>query len=270
MPVPSHAGFPDSLVREALAASAARAGMGLRVLGISGLQGSGKSTLAAQVVAAAGAAGLAAATASLDDFYLTAAQRRKLARDVHPLLATRGPPGTHDVPLALRTLDALRAGDRPSLPRFDKLGDDRLPARHWPVPTRALDLLVLEGWCLCVPAEAEDALHAPLNALEREEDADGRWRRGCNAALARDYPPLWRRIDALWFLQPPGFEIVQAWRGQQEQALQVAEPGRPAMDPPALARFIQHYERVSRQALRILPALADRVVVLDDERRLPG
>ena len=266
MPGSTHAASADPLVRQPLAASGARAGGGLRVLGISGLQGSGKSTLAAQVVAAAGAAGLAAAVLSLDDVYLTAPQRRALACEVHPLLATRGPPGTHDVALALRTLDALRAGDTPALPRFDKLGDDRLPAAHWPRPPRALDLLVLEGWCLGVPAEDTEALHAPLNALERDEDAAGTWRRWCNAALARDYPPLWSRIDVLWFLQPPGFDAVPGWRWQQEEALQAAEPGRAGMDRAGLARFIQHYERVSRQALRTLPALADAVVALDAAR----
>lgn len=262
----AHAGFPPWLVHEALAASAARAGGGLRVFGISGLQGSGKSTLAAQLVAAAGEAGLAAASVSLDDFYLTAAQRRALARDVHPLLVTRGPPGTHDVPLALATLDALRGGQTPALPRFDKLGDDRLAPEHWTQPPAPLDLLVLEGWCLGVPAEPEDALRDPLNAIEREEDGDGRWRRWCNAALARDYPLLWDRIDVLWFLQPPGFEAVHTWRGEQERALQAAEPGRPAMDRAALVRFIQHYERVSRQALRTMPNIADVRVPLDAAR----
>lgn len=265
----AHAGFPGSLVREALAAGAARAGGGMRVLGISGLQGSGKSTLASQVVAAARAAGLAAAAVSLDDFYLTAAQRLALADDVHPLLATRGPPGTHDVALALQVVDALRAGSTPALPRFDKLGDDRLPVSRWSLPPRPLDLLVFEGWCLGVPAEAEAALIEPVNALERDEDPDGTWRRWCNTALRREYPPLWARIDTLWFLQPPDFEAVHAWRSQQEQALQAAEQGRAGMDPPQLARFIQHYERVSRQALRTLPQLAATTVPLD-ARREPG
>jgi len=262
-------GFPAPLVRMALAAGGARAGAPMRVLGIAGLQGSGKSTLAAQVVAAAQAAGVPAATLSLDDFYLTAAQRRALAARVHPLLAVRGPPGTHDVPLALATIDALRAGRTPALPRFDKLGDDRLPRARWLRPARPLELLVLEGWCLAVPAQDEAGLREPVNALEREEDADGRWRRWCNAALARDYPPLWARIDALWFLQPPGFEAVYAWRWEQEQALLAAEPGRTGMDRAALARFLQHYERVARHALRTLPALADATVPLDAARR-PG
>ena len=264
----AHAGFPPWLVQQALAASAAHAGRGLRVFGICGLQGSGKSTLAAQLAAAARAAGLAAACASLDDFYLTAAQRRALARDVHPLLATRGPPGTHDLALALATLDALRHGGTPPLPRFDKLGDDRAPAHAWPRPARALDLLVFEGWCLAVPPEHADALGEPLNALERDEDADGRWRRWCNDALARDYPALWQRIDHLLFLQPPGFGIVPAWRWQQEQSMQAHDPRRRGMARAQLDRFVQHYERVSRQALRTLPALADRTVRLDDARSI--
>jgi D-glycerate 3-kinase len=236
------------------------------VVGICGLLGIGMSTLAAQVVAAAADAGLSAASVSLDDFYLTAGQRQVLARDVHPLLATRGPPGTHDVALALQVIDALRAGGTPPLPRFDKLGDDRLPESRWPAPAQPLDLLVLEGWCLGVPAEADLALAEPLNALERDEDPHGTWRRWCNDALRDGYPPLWARIDVLWFLQPPDFDIVRQWRWQQEQALQHAQPGRTGMDRAQLERFIQHYERVSRQSLRTLPALADTVVVLDAAR----
>ena len=263
----AHAGFPPWLVQQALAASAARAGRGLRVFGICGLQGSGKSTLAAQLVAAARQAGLAAASVSLDDFYLTAAQRRRLARDVHPLLAIRGPPGTHDLDLALETFDALRRGHTPPLPRFDKLGDDRLAPERWTRPSAPLDLLVFEGWCLGVPAESEEALREPLNPLERDEDPDGRWRRWCNTALARDYPPLWAQVDVLWFLQPRGFETVHAWRGEQERALQAAHPGHTGMDDAALDRFIQHYERVSRQALRTMPGIADACVALDSERQ---
>ena len=78
---------------------------------------------------------------------------------------------------------------------------------------------------------------------------------------------LWAHIDALWFLQPPGFEVVPEWRWQQEQALQAGDPSRKAMDRAQVERFVQHYERTSRQALRTLPAIADRVVPLDAERR---
>ncbi|MFS2046353.1 kinase, partial [Stenotrophomonas geniculata] len=87
-------------------------------------------------------------------------------------------------------------------------------------------------------------------------------------ALARDYPALWQRCARLWFLQPPDFSVVPRWRWQQEQNLQAAQPGRHGMSRPQLERFVQHYERVSRQALRALPALADHVVVLDGQRQV--
>lgn len=148
----------------------------LQVLGISAPPGSGKSTLAASMVALAGQQGLRAATLSLDDVYLPAAQRQRLASQVHPLLATRGPPGSHDLALALATIAALRQGRPCALPRFDKLADDRLPPQHWPRAPAQLDLLVVEGWMLAAGAQHRQALMTPINALEREHDPDRRWR----------------------------------------------------------------------------------------------
>ena len=259
MPAGFAAGFVSAVLDDAL-------GAGARVYGISGLQGSGKSTLAAQVAAEAADRGLRCALLSIDDVYLTRAERLALAREVHPLLATRGPPGTHDVGLAIEVLDALREDRATALPRFDKRRDDRLPAAQWP-RVEHVDLVLFEGWFLGTPAEDGEALVAPLNALERDEDADGRWRDGCNRALARDYPALWRRIDRLLLLQAPAFEQAQAWRWQAEQALAARASGPATMDRSAFDRFMQHYERISRQALRALPDIADRIAVLDARRR---
>lgn len=265
--MPPTKGFPDALVAQALD-DALSCGAGIPVLAISGLQGSGKSTLAAQVVALAESRGLHAAMLSIDDVYLTRAQRQRLARQVHPLLLTRGPPGTHDLALAHATLDAVAAGGPVALPRFDKLADERQPEKDWPRIDRPLDLLVFEGWFLGTPTQDEADLDPPLNALERDADADGRWRRWCNHALAQDYPALWQRCDRLWFLQPPDFSVIPRWRWQQEQNLQAAQPDRSSMSRAQLERFVQYYERVSRQALRTLPALADTVIALDEQRRI--
>ena len=258
-------GFDEAFVGRVLDDALAS---GAKTYGISGLQGSGKSTLAGQLRDAAAGRGLRAVALSLDDFYLDLPARRALARDIHPLLATRGPPGTHEVPLACATLDSLREGRPTSLPGFDKPGDRRLPRARWR-QAGSVDLVVFEGWCLGVPAERADALGDPLNALEREEDAAGTWRRYCNSVLARDYPALWRRVDRLLFLQPPDFGIVPHWRWQQERAMAARDPSRPAMDRVGVDRFVQHFERVSRQALRTLPMVADLVAHLDPLRR-PG
>ena len=238
-----------------------------RVYAIGGLQGSGKSTLAAQVAAHARERGLRVATLSIDDVYLGRRERQRLARDVHPLLATRGPPGTHDLALACETLDALRAGDTARLPRFDKLGDRRLPPSRWRT-VGPVDLVLFDGWCLKVPTETPAQLRDPINPLERDEDADGIWRQWCNERLGHDYPALWTRLDRLLWLQPPDFAPVARWRWQQERALRETRPGQTGMTRAEVERFVQHFERISRQALSTLPAIADRTLVMDARRRV--
>ena len=237
-----------------------------RVYGIAGLQGTGKSTLSAQMAALASERGQSVVVLSIDDFYLGRRERLRLGHAVHPLLATRGPPGTHDIALACATIDSLKAGKPTALPRFDKIADRRLPPSRWPVIAQRADLIVLEGWFLKVPPEDPSALHPPLNALERDADPTGTWRAYCNHALAT-YAPLWQRIDRLLFLQGPGFEIVPDWRWQQEVTLQTAHPRRNAMDRKTVERFVLFFERVSRQALRTLPAIADRSIRIDALRR---
>lgn len=246
------------------------------MLSIAGLQGSGKSTLAAQLATAARARGLCTAVLSIDDVYQGRRERARLAREVHPLLAHRGPPGTHDVGLACETLDALAAGARVRLPRFDKLRDTRLPPSRWP-RTGPVDLVLFEGWCLHVPAEDPAALAVPINALERDEDPHAVWRHWCNAALGRDYPALWARLGPPLWLQPPGFEVVARWRWQQEQALQeralaAAHPqlAARAMTRTEVGRFVQRFERVSRRALATVPGLAWTTLRLDRHRRVIG
>ena len=57
-------------------------------------------------------------------------------------------------------------------------------------------------------------------------------------------------------------------RWQQEQNLQAAQPERSSMSRAQLERFVQYYERVSLQALRTLPGLADRIITLDEQRQV--
>jgi len=268
----TQAGYPDVLV-STLCDAVTRAPRNRRppwVIGLSGLQGSGKSTLAAQLVRAAQARGIVALAMSIDDFYLGRDARRRLALSVHPLLATRGVPGTHDIDLLLRTLAQLRraTADRPaSVPRFDKGRDTRLPPSRWRRVTRKPALVILEGWCIGVPAQTPAQLRVPLNELERREDADARWRGWVNARLAGEYTQAWRQLDRLVMLQAPGFDVVVHWRDEQEQALRRRNAPH-ALSTAALRRFLMHYERLSRQALKALPALADIRVVLDAQRRV--
>jgi D-glycerate 3-kinase len=234
------------------------------IIGIAGAQGSGKSTLAAQLSAALTAAGSVAAAVSLDDFYLTRARRHALARTVHPLLATRGVPGTHDLPLLLDVLLRVRSGRPVRLPVFDKLADDRLPPQHWPHFAR-IDILILEGWCIGARAQPAALLAEPINALEATEDPHALWRIHINQSLAGSYQRAWAMLDVLAFLAAPNWETVPRWRAQQEASI----GGR--MDAAAIARFCAHYERLTRWQLADTPRHAGMTLQLDEQRRVkPG
>ena len=232
------------------------------ILGIAGSQGSGKSTLAKAVAERFGGASL-----SLDDVYLTKAERAAMAARAHPLFATRGPPGTHDLGLLNRLLDRLQAAgpdDLSPLPRFDKLADDRAPEADWPVVKGRPRVIVLEGWCLGATPQAEADLVAPINALEARQDVGAEWRRAVNDALGQPHARLRARLDALIFLKAPGFDVVLDWRCEQEAGL----IGQDAVSPErraALAIFIQHYERLSRHMMTG-GVEADMTVALDLER----
>ena len=260
---PRPAGYTPAFVAEVLDDALAH---DCRVYSITGLQGTGKSTIAAQLVELARDRGLRAVALSIDDFYLDHDERVRLGREVHPLLATRGPPGSHDVTLACDVVDALRSGRSTRLPRFDKIADRRLPRTEWPV-IDGVDLVLFEGWFQKVPAQSPAELSKPVNEMERDEDPQGIWRTYCNASLGNDYGPLWAQLDRLLFLQGPGFDQVPEWRWQQECTLQAANPGRAAMSRPQVMRFVQFFERVSRHAWQVLPGIADRTRRLDASRR---
>lgn len=237
------------------------------VLGICGAQGSGKSTLCELIALAVAEWGNEPiAVLSLDDFYRTKAERAALAADVHPLCATRGVPGTHDVGLLVECLSRL-LGAGPEevtpIPRFDKLTDDRLPRGEWAEFRGRPGLIVLEGWCIGIAADRLPPWQGPINALERECDADGAWISWSRDELKRGYAALWKMLDALVGIRQPDMESVIASRITQEEGLRAARPGAKGMSPAEVRRFVEHYERYTLALSQALPAIADLLVERD-------
>jgi len=239
------------------------------LIGLNGAQGSGKSTMAEEAERQLAERSLRLAVLSLDDFYLTRAERRELARCIRPLCATRGVPGTHDTALMRRTVDAL-SGAEPDevtrLPVFDKLADDRLPRGEWRRFRGRPDAVLLEGWCVGLLSDDLPPWQGPINALEREFDVDGRWAVWSHAALERDYDDLWRSFAMLASIEVPDLETVISSRLRQEMEL-AEKTGRAGMDREAVTRFVHHYERHTRALWAAMPHRADLLLRRDADYR---
>ncbi|RDV27336.1 kinase [Alteromonas aestuariivivens] len=240
-------------------------------VGVNGCQGSGKSTLCDFLVFYLGQAhGLNVVTVSLDDFYLPKSDRNALAIKVHPLLATRGVPGTHNTPLALATLARLREYGTVSLPRFNKATDDPRPVTEWPVINSPPDIVLIEGWCWGVPPQLEQELDTPVNELEANEDPLGTWRRFVNSQLAGDYQTLFSQMQYWVMLKGPSFDHVYRWRCEQEHKLLAKQgpAGSGIMTDEQIARFIQHYQRLTEHGFTTLPGRCNHVFELDENRHI--
>ncbi|MDP3369198.1 MAG: kinase [Brevundimonas sp.] len=237
------------------------------LIAVVGALGCGKTTLARAAAERFGAVQI-----SIDDVYLTRAEREAMARDVHPLFLTRGPPGSHDLILLQRLIDALSAAgpdDETRIPDFDKRGDDRRLVGDWRVFPGRPSAILIDAWCLGVLPEDATALAEPVNALEAGQDPDGRWRRAVNGFVGGPYADFVATFDAVLFLRAPSFDVVLDWRCQQEaDLLGVAPSDLPPAERVRLAGFIQYFERITRRMLD--GGVRADVVVQLDRNRLPG
>lgn len=241
------------------------------VVGINGGQGTGKSTLAAFLELVLHDNELNVVALSIDDFYLTRTEREALARVVHPLLTTRGVPGTHDVGLLASCLSGLKSATSETtlqLPQFSKADDDR-SATHLTVKG-PVNVVLLEGWCVATPPQPSTDLDDPVNALERDHDSDGRWRRWVNDQLREHYSGIFAQLDAILYLQAPSFKAVYRWRVYQERELRETSRRRcdRVMSERQLKFFVEHFERLTRAAFDTLPQFADIVLRLNEQHRV--
>lgn len=245
------------------------------VIGINGAQGSGKTTLTDFLsVILTQLFGKRIAGFSIDDIYRTRNERNILAETVHPLLRTRGVPGTHDVALGLSTLSKLKGATTATLtpiPSFDKGTDDRLPSLEWRQFRGRPDIILFEGWCVGAIPQPDHALMLPVNELESQEDPSGVWRHFVNEQLKGPYAALFAEIDCQLMLKVPSMDSVFEWRSLQERKLAVQRGhdgmAPQLMEPPEIRRFIMHYERLTRHMLQEMPNRADLVLHLGDTHR---
>ncbi len=246
-----------------------------QIIGVNGAQGAGKTTFSALLkVVLEIQYNMKVVSFSIDDFYLTRAEREKLAQEVHPLLITRGVPGTHDVHLCEEVLSSLCMASSKTetvIPRFNKAVDDRFPESQWDSFVGRPNVILFDGWFMGAVEQKETELLTPINDLERNEDPYCVWRRYVNSQLKDNYKSLFDKIDILVMLKVPSFDKVYEWRTLQENKLKMKTEGQKnlrVMSDDELKRFISHYERLTRFMLKEMPSRADMLFNVSADHRI--
>ena len=218
------------------------------LIGLSGSQGSGKSTISQILkIILHSNFNLNVVCFSIDDFYKTQSERKKMSKFIHPLFMTRGVPGTHDSKKLYNTIKILlkKRFSTVKIPKFDKSIDNRLKSKYWQIVKKKPDIIIFEGWCVGAKPQPYKELKKPINIMEKVEDTKLTWRKKVNNELKTNYKKIYNLLDRIIYLKVPNFKYVLKWRLLQEKKLRLKSKKK-AMTDKQIKRFIMYYERVTK------------------------
>ena len=242
-----------------------------RIIGLSGGQGSGKSTISQLLkIILKTQFNLETAVFSIDDFYKTLKDRKKMSKKTNHLFLTRGVPGTHDLKMLDECLKNLKKNHFKKLliPRFNKAIDDRYLKKKWTKVLKKPNIVIFEGWCVGAKPQRNVDLIKPMNQLEKLEDKSLIWRKKVNNELKDKYKKLFLLIDDLIFLKVPSFKYVYKWRLLQEKKLKKTSKEKKIMSTKQIKKFIMFYERITRDMMKTLGSHAKVLINIDKKHRL--
>ncbi len=242
-----------------------------KIIGLTGAQGTGKSTISNILkIILQEAYKLKTVIFSIDDFYKTLQERKRMSKKVSSLFLTRGVPGTHDTKMLLQCMKNLKNNSfkKFKIPKFDKSIDDRLAKGKWLKVKQKPNIVIFEGWCVGVSAQKDKDLKSPINKLEKHKDIKKIWRKKVNFELKKDYKKIFKFIDKLIFLKVPSYKYVLKWRMLQEQKLRITSKGKKTMTDKQIENFVMYYERLTKHMLKTLNKKANTVINIDDKHRL--
>ena len=225
------------------------------IISLSGGQGAGKSTLTKifQIILST-IYKLKVVNISIDDFYRTSNERKKMSKFTHPLFMTRGVPGTHDSKILFKILKRLKNKKFKTLmiPKFDKSKDDRFKVNFWQKITKKPDIVLFEGWCVGAKPQSKKDLMKSINLLEKREDKKLTWRKKVNNELKTNYKKIFKLIDYKIYIKIPSFKYVFKWRLLQEKKLGFKSKNKSVMKTSEVKRFIMFYERITKNMMKNL------------------
>ncbi|MDC0624062.1 hypothetical protein OAP76_00180 [Alphaproteobacteria bacterium] len=234
---------------------------------ISGSQGVGKSTLVLILKSVIeNIYNKKVMSVSIDDYYFSKNKRLQLSKQIHPLLQTRGVPGTHDLDKLSKHISQFSKKKFPIIiPVFDKLSDDLTKKK---ISINKADILLLEGWCCgCLPIDNK-YLRKNINKLETDLDKNNIWRNFYNNKLQNDYKKIFKLFDLKIYMQPPSFKYVYKWRADQERRNLSKSVNKKYMNKKQLDKFIQHYEKITKWMMKTMPAEADMLIKVNKNQMI--
>ena len=242
-----------------------------KVIGLTGGQGTGKSTISNILkIILKEAYKLETVIFSIDDFYKTLNERKKISKKISELFITRGVPGTHDTKMLFQCINSLKKNNfkKMIIPKFDKSIDDRCTKNKWLKVKKKPNIVIFEGWCVGAKAQKNKDLNIPVNNLEKRRDKKRIWRQKVNSELKKDYNKIFNLVDKLIFLKVPNFKYVFKWRLLQEKKLRITGKGNKTMTDKQIKNFVMYYERLTKHMLKTLSKKADTVISIDKKHKL--
>jgi len=244
------------------------------IIGLSGGQGTGKTTITSIIsLILRKYFKLKVFKISIDDFYKTRKDRKKLSITKHPLLITRGVPGTHDCRIIYDFFKKIKNKKFSKLrvPKFDKSKDDRCHKKLWYKINSRPDIIIFEGWCVGVKAQKNSELVRSINSLEKTEDPDLVWRKYVNKQLKTKYKKLFNQLDEIIYLKASNFKVLQKWRIKQEEKLWLKLKKKKKlriMKRSDIINFMQTYQRITQNMFKDVPKYASIILKLNSNHQI--
>ncbi len=243
-------------------------------VGLAGGQGTGKTTISSLIkIILTKFFKLKVFRISIDDFYKTRKERISLSKRIHPMLLTRGVPGTHDINLMLNFFMKVKSKKfkRLKLPAFNKAIDDRFNKKKWYDLKDKPDVIIFEGWCVGAKSENHITLKKAINSMEKLDDKRQIWRKYVNQQLQSKYKNLYSQLNCLIYLKAKDFKLLQKWRLKQERKLWLKSKNNSKlkiMNRGNVINFMQTYQRITQNMFKNAPKYASIIFNLNSNHQI--
>ena len=243
-------------------------------VGLAGGQGTGKTTISSIIkIILEKYFKLKVFKISIDDFYKTRKERLNLSKKIHPMLVTRGVPGTHDIKMMLNFFKKAKSKKfkKIYLPNFNKAVDDRFPKKNWYNIKEQPDIIIFEGWCVGAKSELNKTLKKPINSMEKINDQKFIWRKYVNLQLKTKYKELYSQLNCMIYLKAKNFSLLQKWRLKQEHKLGLKNKksiGHKIMNKGDVINFMHTYQRITENMFKKMPKYASIILNLNSNHQI--